>query len=95
MIRKVYWAKSAGAMEDMPHHDDSMDPAHIDHCIDTIRQYMMCNADITPTTWVWDAKEGKSKAVANVAHTCRNFDDVKAWAMERRLVIPFRTDMHG
>jgi hypothetical protein len=96
MIRKAYWAKSSGGMEmkDMPHHEEMMDPLHIDHCIDTIRQYMMCNPDVTATTWVWDADEQKSKAVADVAHTCRNFDDVKAWAIERRMRVPFQRDVH-
>jgi len=95
MIRKAYWAKSSDGMQDTHHHGEMVGPEHIDHCIDTIRQYMMCNADVTATTWVWDPEKGKSKAVADVAHTCRNFEDIKAWAEERRLTVPFRSDLHA
>jgi hypothetical protein len=97
MIRKAYWAHatSSGMHPTLHARGEMMDPPHIDHCIDTIRQYMMCNADITPTTWVWDPEKGVSKAKADVAHSCRNFEEIKKWAEQRKLVVDFRTDVHG
>ena len=90
MIRKVYWSNTTYAAD-----HELMGSEHIDHCIDAIRQYLMCNADISPINWVWDKREGKSKAVAQVAHTCRNFDEIKHWARGRKLLAPFRTDIQG
>jgi hypothetical protein len=90
MIRKVYWSKDSYSSN-----HELMGSEHIDHCIDGLRQYIMCNADISPMNWVWIEQEGRSKAVAQVAHTCRSFDDIKDWAGQRKLTIPFRTDVRG
>ncbi|KAL4888916.1 hypothetical protein BDV59DRAFT_205756 [Aspergillus ambiguus] len=62
---------------------------HLDHCVDIIRQGLMCNADITPLTWTRDAKEGLAKEVAEVVHTCRDFNAIREWALARQLQVHF------
>jgi hypothetical protein len=49
---------------------------HLDHCIDTIRQSMICNADITPNVYQWSEEAGELRARATVVHECKDFDKV-------------------
>jgi hypothetical protein len=49
---------------------------HLDHCIDTIRQTMMCNADITPLVTQWNEETRDFTSRATVVHECRDFDKV-------------------
>jgi hypothetical protein len=52
---------------------------HIAHCIDAIRQSIMCASDVTAYTWQWTEELGYVNHVKN-AHTCRNFDAIREWA---------------
>ncbi|KAJ4376625.1 hypothetical protein N0V86_006739 [Didymella sp. IMI 355093] len=64
---------------------------HMDHCIDQLRQSIMCHADLTPVTLkpVWEGgEEGPKKTVFYLGqtereHTCRRWEDVRAWVDER------------
>lgn len=78
---------------DMDYYKDSMDiPAeyrrmHIDHCIEQLRQAVMCHADMTPVTLkpvrnsegrVW-ALLGETERM----HTCRNGEELaRVWQEE-------------
>lgn len=59
-----------------------LEPHHIDHCVDAIRQSLMCNADITPLTWLWDGERKQTVAKATVVHSCRRFDKIQEWAAQ-------------
>ncbi|KAF8990219.1 hypothetical protein BDQ17DRAFT_1372190 [Cyathus striatus] len=56
---------------------------HIEHCVDIIRQAIMCNPDISTMVWQWDSRANRSIAALDVVHSCRNFDKIKQWAEER------------
>ncbi|KAI5777085.1 hypothetical protein EDC01DRAFT_624565, partial [Geopyxis carbonaria] len=64
---------------------DTSGSYHTNHCIDILRQAIMCHADTNIVTWDWEP--GRDKPVANgtVEHTCRNFEEVFDWTMERRV----------
>ena len=53
---------------------------HLEHCIDALRQSLMCSSDITPLPWTWVEADHRAKEVAEVAHSCRNFEDIRQWA---------------
>jgi hypothetical protein len=57
---------------------------HMDHCIDQIRQSLMCSADLTPIPYGWYPRYNQVNGMFDVAHTCRDFEAVKEWARERR-----------
>ncbi|KAF6834249.1 hypothetical protein CPLU01_05060 [Colletotrichum plurivorum] len=61
--------------------DDPMSLMHLEHCVDALRQAVMCSVDITPHPWVWE--DGQNREVTTVMHTCRNFDAVRDWARAR------------
>lgn len=57
----------------------------IGHCIEHIRQGMVCNADISTVYWTWSPTRKATLADARITHTCRDFDAIKEWALENRL----------
>ncbi|EMD85874.1 hypothetical protein COCC4DRAFT_209332 [Bipolaris maydis ATCC 48331] len=56
---------------------------HVDHCIESIRQSLMCNADVTPMHYEWSDEIKSVVPKITVTHVCRNFDKVKKWAADR------------
>ncbi|KAI5458860.1 hypothetical protein BGZ63DRAFT_514270 [Mariannaea sp. PMI_226] len=59
------------------------DSEHIEHCIDTIRQSLMCQTDITPLVYQWDNNKERMRIHGDVIHSCRNFDRIREWAKEK------------
>lgn len=49
---------------------------HVDHCIDALRQSVMCTSDITPNVFQWTSHE-RVEAHATVVHQCRDLDKVR------------------
>ena len=59
---------------------------HRDHCLDYIRQTVMCNADLTLDFFTFeDLEGGRAFMHTETMHQCRNFDQVREWAIENRL----------
>lgn len=55
---------------------------HNDHCIDMLREVIMCQADVTPITFFNNLHLPSRKLPMpdfNTIHTCRNFDAVLDW----------------
>lgn len=63
---------------------DPNDPPfdHLDHCINNVRQALMCNADLTPVVVQWDAETRRNWARLDVVHTCKDWDAVHQWAVD-------------
>ncbi|KAF7345933.1 hypothetical protein MVEN_01615600 [Mycena venus] len=59
---------------------------HVLHCLDWIRQALMCNADTSVVVWQWDESRNTTRVKGNIAHTCRNFEKLQDWAKERILI---------
>ncbi|KAI1124165.1 hypothetical protein F5Y10DRAFT_37005 [Nemania abortiva] len=61
-------------------HHSVGDRMHVDHCIETLRLQLMCNADLTPMLVLKDDSVAiGSKADFNVHHKCRRWDKVVEW----------------
>ncbi|KAI1161539.1 hypothetical protein F5B18DRAFT_627993 [Nemania serpens] len=56
---------------------------HVEHCVDYIRQGIMCAADLTTIPAVWSTKRDRILQDTEVVHTCRNFDKIHAWTLAR------------
>ncbi|RHZ47801.1 oxidase ustYa family protein [Aspergillus thermomutatus] len=78
MLRKVLWGV------DMHHVDEKQAMHHLDHCIDMIRQSLMCSADITVDVWAWSEERQRVTVQADNMHTCRDFEAIRQWALERQ-----------
>lgn len=66
-------------------HFQILDQYNLDHCLDYLRQVIMCHSDVTPITHAARPKPFNS-ALSDwrpnfaVAHTCRNFQKIHDWA---------------
>ncbi|KAG1883827.1 hypothetical protein F4604DRAFT_1516758, partial [Suillus subluteus] len=52
-----------------------------DHCIEMIRQNIMCNADVKMITWDWVQGLDTPYPNFNTRHQCRNFEKILDWAV--------------
>ncbi|KAF7426681.1 hypothetical protein PC9H_009050 [Pleurotus ostreatus] len=68
--------------------------AHMSHYLDSIRQSLMCSADVSLIVWKWDDEAGQSFPRGDVVHRCRDFDKIKEWAAERQLMGNFNASVH-
>ncbi|KAL1696641.1 hypothetical protein GGG16DRAFT_108095 [Schizophyllum commune] len=62
---------------------DLLEYEHLNHCIDSIRQSLMCSSDISVNVWQWSEHYEFVAGRVNVAHSCRNFDKLKEWTRAR------------
>jgi len=59
---------------------------HVSHCLDIIRQQLMCTVDTGVLGQVWWRPSGPTPFVDfNTQHQCKNFDAIRNWAEERQL----------
>lgn len=72
--------------ENFPADHELMGIEHLEHCYDALRQSLMCSSDVTPLPWMWDEEAHMAKEVATVLHTCRNFNAIRDWAKEHRII---------
>ncbi|KAK7954090.1 hypothetical protein PG996_014976 [Apiospora saccharicola] len=56
---------------------------HVSHCLDTIRQVLMCNPDTGVLGQVWYGHPEGPQAFPDFQsrHKCKNFDDIRDWAV--------------
>ncbi|CZT11665.1 uncharacterized protein RAG0_15749 [Rhynchosporium agropyri] len=59
---------------------------HVSHCLDIIRQQLMCTPDtgLLGQVW-WDRNYPKAFVDFNTEHKCKNFDAIRQWAEERQI----------
>ncbi|KXL48195.1 hypothetical protein M433DRAFT_27669 [Acidomyces richmondensis BFW] len=58
---------------------------HWDHCLDVIRQALMCQSDITPMPFFYRESDDNIYSSLETTHYCRNFEDIKDWAKQRQV----------
>ncbi|KAL9064414.1 MAG: hypothetical protein Q9161_008891 [Pseudevernia consocians] len=65
---------------------------HYEHCVDYIRQYLMCKFDTTimPFNWVLDHQNPTPNG--NTIHKCVNWDFLQDWLKNR--AVPMPEDFH-
>ncbi|KAK4863217.1 hypothetical protein LT330_001995 [Penicillium expansum] len=57
---------------------------HLDHCVDDIRQALMCNPDISASTFFWEDGVRRPQPDFTLYKTCVNWEHFDAWATERQ-----------
>jgi hypothetical protein len=62
---------------------------HINHCIDAIRQSLMCSADVSTLAWQWSEERNMHMEKGTILHTCRDFNKIRDWAEEHRVKTRF------
>ncbi|KAK7743259.1 hypothetical protein SLS53_004344 [Cytospora paraplurivora] len=67
---------------------------HIDHCIETIRRALTCQADTAAMTFDW-IEDSSLVIHSEMLHTCRNFDLIRDWAYERYVPVHQRSHVEN
>ncbi|KAJ7042689.1 hypothetical protein C8F04DRAFT_1076762 [Mycena alexandri] len=65
-----------------PHTTEGINTNHMRHCISSLRQSIMCTADISTIVWQWSERSQAAKERADVLHTCRNFEKIQEWGRD-------------
>ncbi|KAI0190111.1 hypothetical protein F4808DRAFT_467142 [Astrocystis sublimbata] len=67
---------------------DHINALHVDHCIDALRQSIMCTSDTTPRKFSPHDYERQYYVYPDiqVTQTCGNFEAINEWAEQRRVV---------
>ncbi|PMD54849.1 uncharacterized protein K444DRAFT_596609 [Hyaloscypha bicolor E] len=61
---------------------DSGTEYHLDHCLNYLRQVIMCYTDLIPMRYDWDQGAGRLM-LQDEPHTCRNYKKIDEWARPR------------
>ncbi|KAI1335471.1 hypothetical protein F5Y15DRAFT_397435 [Xylariaceae sp. FL0016] len=77
-VYKDYYAPLGG---------DTADPTmdlrgHLDHCIDALRQFVMCQGDVGVFSFKFPFNDGDPWPDYSTPHTCRNFESIRQWAVD-------------
>ena len=67
---------------------------HTDHCLNYIRESIMCHADTTYTVFQWEEWRHKSFAKFDTLKVCRNWESVQQWAVDHMLLESFDDRIH-
>jgi len=59
-----------------------------DHCIEMLRQNLMCRGDVTMLTYDWVKGMDGPLPNFNTPHQCRNFEKILNWVDEHRVFLP-------
>ncbi|KZS88505.1 hypothetical protein SISNIDRAFT_260318 [Sistotremastrum niveocremeum HHB9708] len=59
---------------------------HTDHCINTIRESLLCNPDITPDVYQWKEERQSIYLHLDTLHVCKSWDALTDWAKERQVL---------
>jgi hypothetical protein len=66
---------------------ESLTP-NVDHCIEMLRQRLMCTSDVNIITYDWVQGWDLAYPNFNTAHQCRNFDKIMSWNDAHSVRIP-------
>lgn len=64
----------------------STDAKHYDHCIDALRQSVMCHGDLATVYWRWLPPRNIPLPRLEITHTCRVFDRIRDWGKKHQII---------
>ncbi|KAI9814389.1 MAG: hypothetical protein M1827_003245 [Pycnora praestabilis] len=87
LLRKVSHFKFSYYNAIDPDFTDNIDvfKVHIDHCVEMLRQFVMCNADAGIVTAHWIEQRNRPWPDFNTKHVCRDFEGLLDWTREHQL----------
>lgn len=87
LLRKASWREFYNSTDRAFQNTPRTVRLHLDHCIEMIRQKIMCNADTTMITWYWVQGRADPYPNFNTRHRCRNFEKLMDWSVEHAVHI--------
>jgi len=71
------------ALSTGPRSRHDTEPMHVEHCINQLRQFIMCSGDMTPIPTRFYESIGRNYIDSDVLHTCRDFASLRNWLTGR------------
>jgi len=68
--------------KDYYHLKNPFTPIHVDHCIDNLRQNLMCKGDVSLLTFSWVSDDRAPEPNFEIEHECVNWVKLDNWAKE-------------
>jgi len=84
-IRKRLYPSYYVSVHNLSNSQEQRESIHLVHCIDSLRQTLMCTADISVIPFRWEEQQQRPILTLNSTHTCRNFDTIRKWADDHQL----------
>ncbi|PWI72921.1 hypothetical protein PCL_09936 [Purpureocillium lilacinum] len=86
VIRKAFYPRRYNvSMVNSDGTIDFLEWMHVDHCIESLRQSVMCHSDTSTVTFRWSDTSQSLKPRLDSVHMCRNFTKIREWALERHI----------
>ncbi|RDK38163.1 hypothetical protein M752DRAFT_279150 [Aspergillus phoenicis ATCC 13157] len=80
-VKWIRWALNQSKYQDSLSDHDIIDlPAHISHCVDIVRQSVMCRANTAIVTYSWIKESRVPKTDFHAYSQCVDWDKFEAWA---------------
>lgn len=70
-------------VQTMKHDIPEMYERHYEHCVDYIRQFLMCKFDTTIMPFAWVLDHQNPTPNGNTIHKCVNWESLQGWLKER------------
>ncbi|KAI0468728.1 hypothetical protein F4859DRAFT_201021 [Xylaria cf. heliscus] len=85
--RRIHWDYYGPRMAGLKHLE-GLSKEHSDHCIDTIRQALMCHANtgVYTSEWNYETHNPSRNLESRSPSTCVRWDSLNDWARDRALV---------
>lgn len=84
LLRKAthreYYDKHEGSFAGAP---ENIVQGHLQHCVEMLRQTLMCHGDISLLTYNWVEGRSMPHPNFNTVHTCKKWDTLIQWNMQR------------
>ncbi|KZS89650.1 hypothetical protein SISNIDRAFT_416712, partial [Sistotremastrum niveocremeum HHB9708] len=95
LVRKALWPDRYGPQElgDPVLEDDDTPFDHVDHCVNIIRENIICNADTTPNVFQWSEEKNMIFPHFDSVHMCRNWESITEWVNEHQLLTPWNAKL--
>lgn len=84
MLRMEIYGELEGWYKKHSPHNSETRAGHIGHCIDYIRQSMMCHPSLDILPFWTDPKTDQWRPKFDGTRMCANFDNIKDWAKKRK-----------
>lgn len=78
-IRNAYWEARSGNNVGELHSRSEGPDAHVRHCLEYLRQSLMCLADTTPERTELNAAGQRGARGFGVQHVCRDYNQLVEW----------------
>lgn len=74
---------------------DSIINCLVDHCIEHLRQSLICSADITPQRFSFDREHYAYSLETEQQFKCKSWEDIWSWAESRNTTGDYPSNLRG